>query len=203
MKRRLWIIRHGETDFNRQSLVQGRGINSPLNALGQAQAAAFYEQYAAVDFAHVFTSTLLRSQQTVAAFTEKGIATTALAGLDEFDWGKFEGETFGRFHHEYRQLLSAWAAGDYDAKPLGGESPAEVAIRQKQALEIILKNPGSDLLICMHGRAMRLLLCLLCKRPFAAMEIFEHSNLSLYLLEEQAQAWEMLKNNDTAHLSRL
>lgn len=203
MKRRLWIIRHGETDFNRQSLVQGRGINSPLNKLGQAQAAAFYEQYASVAFDHVFTSSLLRSQQTVAAFTEKGIATTALEGLDEFDWGKFEGETFGRFHHEYRQLLSAWAAGDYAAKPLGGESPAEVAIRQKQALEIILHKPGNEFLICMHGRAMRLLLCLLCNRPIKEMEMFEHSNLSLYVLEEQTNGWEILKNNDTAHLSRL
>jgi broad specificity phosphatase PhoE len=45
MDKELYIIRHGETDLNKQGIVQGRGINSDLNDTGRAQAAAFFKMY--------------------------------------------------------------------------------------------------------------------------------------------------------------
>ena len=40
-----YIIRHGETDLNRQGIIQGRGMNTDLNEKGAAQAAAFFNAY--------------------------------------------------------------------------------------------------------------------------------------------------------------
>lgn len=204
MKQRLWIIRHGETDFNRKGIVQGRGMDTDLNATGLAQAEAFYQAYRHVPFGKIFTSTLKRTEQTVSPFIRAGYCIEKLEGLDEFDWGIFEGTTFGTFHHDYRMLLQAWQSGMYNTKPPGGESPMEVAARQRIAIEYFNLAAAEDILICMHGRAMRLLLCVLLKREFREMENFEHSNLSLYLLQkEQNGQWVLLKNNDTAHLSLL
>ena len=50
---------------------------------------------------------------------------------------------------------------------------------------------------------MRLLLCILLQREYREMENFEHSNLSLYVLERDEHEWVLIKNNDTAHLSLL
>mgnify|MGYP001627175598 CR=1 FL=1 len=199
----LFIIRHGETDFNRRSIVQGRGMDTDLNATGKAQADAFYKAYHHLPFEQIFISELRRTEQTVQPFIDQGLPVKKWAGLDEFNWGMFEGRSFGDFHHDYRNLVDSWCRGDYDARPPGGESPAEVALRQRAVIEALEKDTAQTILLCMHGRAMRLFLCQLLQRPFSDMDSFEHSNLSLYQLRFEAGLWKLLKANDTAHLSLL
>lgn len=201
--KQLYIIRHGETDFNRQGIVQGRGMDTSLNSTGQEQAQAFYRAYKHIDFEKVYISALVRTAQTVKPFLEAGLPMEKTTGLDEFDWGIFEGRSFGDFHHDYRQLVRNWQQGDYTARPPKGESPFEVAERQRPVILKLEEDPASVILVCMHGRAMRLFLCLLLNRPFSDMDQFEHSNLSLYQLGFSAGKWQLLKANDTAHLSLL
>jgi probable phosphoglycerate mutase len=45
LTREFFIIRHGETDFNLQGIVQGRGVDPSLNETGRRQANQFYEYY--------------------------------------------------------------------------------------------------------------------------------------------------------------
>lgn len=199
----LYIIRHGETDFNRRSIVQGRGMDTELNATGQAQAEAFYQAYRHIPFDKIYISELIRTRQSVQPFIQSGLPVQKWDGLDEFNWGLFEGRSFGEFHHDYRKLVDSWSHGDYDARPPGGESPAEVAIRQRAVIEALEQDPAQTILLCMHGRAMRLFLCQLLGRPFSEMDSFEHSNLSLYQLRFAQGQWTLRKANDTAHLSLL
>jgi len=199
----LYLIRHGETDFNRRGIVQGRGMDTDLNATGRNQAMAFYQAYKHILFEKAFISALIRTEQTIQPFISAGLPYQKMAGLDEFNWGKFEGRSFGEFHHDYRRLVQSWSDGDYNARPPEGESPLEVAERQKMVLELIRADKASSLLVCMHGRAMRLFLCQLLQRPFSEMDHFEHSNLSLYQLSYTAGHWALLKANDTTHLSLL
>lgn len=199
----LFVIRHGETDFNRKGIVQGRGMDTELNATGRQQGIAFYEAYRHIPFDKAFISELIRTEQTIRPFIEAGLPFRKMAGLDEFNWGTFEGRSFGEFHHDYRRLVQSWKEGDYTARPPQGESPLEVADRQKMVIELIQKESAESLLVCMHGRAMRLFLCQLLERPFSEMDHFEHSNLSLYQLRYAAGNWTLLKSNDTAHLSLL
>lgn len=200
-KKWLYIIRHGQTDFNQQGIVQGRGMNTSLNAQGLAQALAFFEKYKNEGFDVIFSSSLQRTHQTVAPFVEQlNLSEIRLNAFDEFDWGIFEGSSFGKFNTEYRALLAAWRAGDYHAAPTEGDSPAEVAIRQKQGLQAIYDYPAERILLCMHGRAMRLLLCLLLGREFSEMDDFEHDNLSLYKIELGEFENKLLLRNNRSHL---
>ena len=64
----IYLIRHGETDFNRQGVVQGSGVDSDLNELGQAQAEAFFQAYQHIPFDKVYTSALKRTHQSVKKF---------------------------------------------------------------------------------------------------------------------------------------
>ena len=50
MPKEIYIIRHGETDYNRQGIVQGQGVDTSLNDLGRRQASAFFEHYRHIDF---------------------------------------------------------------------------------------------------------------------------------------------------------
>ncbi|RZK17301.1 MAG: histidine phosphatase family protein, partial [Flavobacterium sp.] len=88
----IYIIRHGETELNRQGIVQGRGVNSDLNDTGRAQATAFYEHYKNIKFDKIYTSELKRTHQTVNSFIELGLPWQQLGGLDELAWGIWEGK---------------------------------------------------------------------------------------------------------------
>jgi len=202
-EKQLYIVRHGETDFNRKGIVQGRGVNSELNATGRLQAAAFYAAYRHIPFEKVFISDLIRTEQSVQPFIEAGLPVQKSPGLDEFNWGTFEGRSFGDFHHDYHRLVNRWNSGDYAARPPEGESPLEVAERQREIIPVIEAEKANIILICMHGRAMRLFLCQLLGLPFSEMDTFEHTNFSLYQLRFSDGEWSLLKANDTAHLSLL
>ena len=62
----LYLVRHGETDYNRQRIVQGRRINCELNVTGRAQARALARRLASVPVDAVFSSTLRRAEETAA-----------------------------------------------------------------------------------------------------------------------------------------
>lgn len=200
--KRLYIIRHGETDFNKNKVVQGRGINADLNDTGRQQAEAFYQMYKDVPFDKVYTSKLKRTHQTVAKFIEKGIPWEQLPGLDEVAWGNYEGQKHSaELDVNFKKLIKSWADGDYNCKAEGGESPNELHARQTEAINhIIAQNNEENILISMHGRALRLLLCGLTKKTFNNMDDFPHQNTSLYILDYNGKDFNIEEFNSLTHL---
>ncbi len=201
----LYIIRHGETDLNKNGIVQGRGVNSSLNETGIAQGEAFYNMYKDVPFDKLYTSKLVRTGQTVAKFIEKGLPFERLAGLDELAWGKYEGQkSTPELREDFKKLISNWAQGNYDEKTEGGESPNEVFNRQAAAMKEIMSHKDEKIvLICMHGRAMRLLLCQLMNQSLNKMDNYPHQNTSLYVLDYDGQDFHIQTFNSLAHLKNL
>lgn len=201
----LYIIRHGETELNRLGIVQGRGVNADLNDTGIAQAAAFFNKYSSVKFDKIYTSSLVRTHQTVKGFIDLGLPWEQLDGLDELAWGEWEGKPNTEEAREaFRAVVREWQLGNYDAKFGGGESPNEVGARMAKAMEHIKKQAEEKcILICMHGRAMRLLLCLLLEKPFSDMEEFPHSNTTLYRLQYNDNKFTLLDANNISHLEKL
>lgn len=203
----IYIIRHGETDYNRRGVVQGSGVDSDLNDMGQAQAAAFFQAYQHVPFQKIYISGLKRTYQTVESFIELGIPYERLTGLNEISWGIMEGKVPGNLDNEYyRDLIEAWSTGNTARPTEGGESPEQVEARQRAAFNVILSQPDEDpVLVAMHGRAMRILLCWLTRQPLSMMDRFEHSNLCLYKLvyDYDSGLFAIELANDTAHLLTL
>ena len=196
----LYIIRHGETDFNKMGIVQGRGVDSDLNAMGLQQAKSFYKAYHHIPFDKVYTSSLKRTHQTVDQFIQKGIDWVKLKELDELDWGINEGRAATpEMKSEFHMLTRKWMEGELHLKFPGGESPIEVNHRQKIAIQKIVSEPLQHVLICMHGRALRLILCELLNLPLSQMDTFPHSNVSLYRLKYKDGDFELLDFNNTDH----
>ena len=89
--KKIYLTRHGQTDFNRKGIVQGSGIDSDLNELGQAQARAFFDYYKDQPFDKLYVSALKRTHQSMAGFIESGLVYEELADLNEISWGEREG----------------------------------------------------------------------------------------------------------------
>ncbi len=200
--RTIFLLRHGQTDFNVRGIVQGSGVDSSLNDTGRRQAAQFFAAYGHIPFDKVYTSALRRTHESVQQFLDLGLPHEAHAGLNEISWGVREGTRITMEEDaEYREVLAGWVAGDTHARLTGGESPEEVAARQRPFIELLKsREEEQTVLVCMHGRAMRVMLCQLLNYPLSCMEGFEHSNLCLYKLEYTGSVFTIKNFLDVAHL---
>lgn len=200
-KKTIYIIRHGETDYNKQGIIQGGGIDSSLNELGRRQAQQFYKAYHHIQFDRIYTSELKRTHQSVAPFLNAGYRHHILSELNEINWGVFEGLKGNAASKEvYKAMINDWSSGLLDRSVEDGESPNSVFKRQKIGLQKILSTDDQTILICMHGRALRIFLCLLTDTPLREMDQFHHQNLTLYQLEYDGQKFEIIDANCSKHL---
>ena len=204
----IYLIRHGETEFNRRGVVQGSGIDSDLNELGYLQAKAFYDDYQDIKFDKIYTSKLRRTVQSVQEFIKLGIPYEQFEGLNEISWGEKEGKVPNYLEDEnYLEIITNWGNGKTDIPAaIGGETPEQVLDRQKLAFkEIIARSDEKMILVAMHGRAIRILLTHLLDLPLSAMDSFNHSNLCLYRLiyDYQTQRFSLDLANNTEHLTKL
>lgn len=203
--KKVYIIRHGQTDYNLKNIVQGSGVDTDLNEFGRAQAKAFFEAYKHIPFNKVYTSVLKRSQQSVQSFIDMGIPTEALVGLNEISWGTKEGHRVTPQEDEYyHHMLREWQLGRTNLRIEAGESPEDVVARMKPAVDHILNQENEKtVLICMHGRAIRILLCYLLNYPLRSMDMFDHNNLCLYVLNYTGSMFNVERYNDRAHLASI
>ena len=185
--------------------MQGSGIDAPINATGKAQAEAFYLAYKDVPFEQIYYTGLLRTKQSIQAFLDLGIPSTSLPELNEISWGTYEGTPMTPEEGEYyRHMINQWQLGNLDYAIAGGESPNLVAKRLNRGIEVILSGPGETILVCMHGRAMRIFLSLILETDLRNMDTYEHQNLCLYLLEQNEEGkYNLSKSNEVAHLRGL
>ena len=100
-------MRHGETDWNRDGLIQG-STDVPLNAAGRAQARDAARVLAGRGITAIWSSPLQRARETAATVAGAlGLEVTVEPGLREAGFGTHEGQVMGEWFTE-------WAAGEAD-----------------------------------------------------------------------------------------
>lgn len=158
----LWLVRHGQTDWNRQGRYQGQA-DPPLNAAGLAQAEALAGQLAASGerFAAIYASDLQRARDTAEVIgAALGLPAKVDARLREINLGRWEGMLAVDI---VRQYPAEWAQRERDpwnSPAPGGETPAAVAARVEAAAnDIAQAHPAGTVLIVAHGFALATLLC--------------------------------------------
>jgi broad specificity phosphatase PhoE len=201
----IYLIRHGETDNNCNKILQGGNVDIGLNEKGRRQAEAFYQKYKSIPFKKIYTSSLIRSIESVEKLIARGIPHETIKELNEISFGIYDGKISSEGKESlYGQLMNAWNKGNLTAKMEGGESPLDVQERLEHVLEYILHQTEEDpILICMHGRAMRIFLATVLNYDLSYMHLFTHHNLGLYVLQYTGTMFFIEKFNDTTHLRNL
>lgn len=154
------LIRHGETDWNRQNRWQG-WIDPPLNGAGIAQAEAGAAALAALDLSHVHlhASDLARAWSTAQIIGRTlGVDPKPSRAFRERHGGAFEGLDRAEIEANHPGALDAWHEGRLAAPP-GGESDSEVRSRFTTGLRQVVgsSQAGSTIVVVTHGGAMRVL----------------------------------------------
>lgn len=150
----LYIIRHGQTELNSRSALQGRS-DYPLNPAGisQAEAAAKRLRAQGIAFDRVFSSPLIRAIQT-ARIVAPGLEPVVDERLIEMDYGPFEGADLTRPAPELATFFKDFV---HNPAPEGMEPLASVVGRAAAFIEDIRHLPGNTL-ISTHAIAMKGLL---------------------------------------------
>lgn len=194
----IYILRHGETELNNNNILQGSDIDCEINKFGRIQSDKFFQKYKNYPFQKIYISQLKRTYQSVENFINLGLPYDILEGLNEISWGEKQGQKDDII--EYKQLINSWLNGNLNEKFSDGESPLDVLKRIKVTIKKIIKDNFNDILICTHGRALRILLSWIINNDLTQMNIYKHSNLGLYLLKYENGKFKIIKKNDRNHL---
>jgi broad specificity phosphatase PhoE len=151
----LWLVRHGQTDWNLEGRYQGQ-TDPPLNAAGLAEAERAAALLADQPIDAIYTSDLQRAVQTAAAISRAcGIPYQVEQRLREIDLGEWEGELFTEIKARYPDLIEARRRDPLDFHAPGAESLREVAERVWEATDAIAtRHPGQTVVIVSHGVAL-------------------------------------------------
>lgn len=169
----IYLVRHGQTDWNVQKKIQGN-TDIPLNEIGRQQASDLAKRLAAktadrkIHVTKVYTSIQIRAAETAQTVAETlGISWEVLSGLEEMSMGEWEGLRWHEVEENYGEVYPIWNAKRRYYKTPGGESYNDVLKRTLMALQVILQNEkDNDVLVVTHSAVIMALRSYLAKKPF-------------------------------------
>ena len=199
---RLYLVRHGETEWNVQGRIQGH-TDVELSDWGRQQAQAMAQRLSGVTFDVAYTSDLSRSSETAQIIL--GQRTTSLHSTDrlrEFHKGVFEGLTVHEYRRRYPDLYQASLVNDLDFAPTGGETIRQTSSRMAGFVSELKKDHQNEtVLVVGHGGSLRSAVVAIMDLPLEANWKMAMGNCSLSVFDIYPDNAVMLLYNDTSHLN--
>ena len=176
------LVRHGETDDNREPIRAQGFTDTPLNDTGRRQAAEAAERLAGAvpPGRSLWSSDLSRALETAEVIGARlGLEPVTDPRLREGNRGRWEGLRFVDIKRAEPDLYAAWRRAGAEFRFPGGESLREQQIRVSAAVqEIRAAGPWPALVVC-HGGCIRAMLCAGDPRGLDAFHEFVVPNLAM------------------------
>ena len=157
---KLYLIRHGETDYNSELRFQGQ-IDIPLNREGIEQAEKVADFFKDIPLQAIYTSTLQRARTTAEIIGKaKGIKPQETDALREMSFGIWENMNSKDIQKNYAKEWKDFFASPASTTIPQGESMSEVQKRAYPVVQQILdEHPEGDVAFVAHGGIIRVLIC--------------------------------------------
>ncbi len=204
----LWVVRHGESTWNALGRYQGQA-DVPLSEQGRWQAAALAQRLAGQEFAAVYSSDLVRAQETARAVAECLQGQPPVCPefrLREIQVGELAGLTGAEIAQRFPDYLAALRRDPWHTPRPGGESMADLYARSAPAFEAIARrHAGERVLVVTHGGLVRVAVGLVLGEH-SAREVWSRlsvSNASITRVLLGGPHCALLGFNDDAHLEAL
>lgn len=142
---RIILVRHGETDWNRQRRIQGIS-DRELNETGRRQAEALAQALKNEKVAAIYTSPLKRARDTaylIARFHQAEVV--ALPGLRELDAGEVDGLTYDEMRIQYGDFLDKWIEDCTAVRPPGGCTLCELQDQAWSSIQEIMERQQGEM----------------------------------------------------------
>jgi broad specificity phosphatase PhoE len=167
MLTQLWLVRHGQTDWNLEGRYQG-GADTPMNSYGISQVQGVIKQLEKIHFDALYSSHLQRAYQSAEILGHAlGLEIIVDERLREISMGKWEGMLFTDIKQQYPGDIEERQRNPLSFHAPGGETVNQVAERMAAAADDICHRfPGGVVLVVSHGLALSTLFCQATGLPF-------------------------------------
>jgi alpha-ribazole phosphatase len=157
---RLYLIRHGETDYNRNKRYCGH-TDLPLNETGRKQVKGLRERFRNIKINFLYCSDLSRAKETAEiAFPDWKAGINFSSLIRELDFGEWEGLTYEEIIARDEKAYKLWLENPALSTPPNGESLSSLQNRVKQFLqEIVGKFRDETVAVVTHSGPIRVILC--------------------------------------------
>lgn len=194
----LWLIRHGETEWNLQRRMQGHA-DIPLAPTGEAQAQKLAQRLRTRSFDSVWSSDLSRARRT-AEIAFPGREVTIDARLREISAGVFEGHRFAELDTDPPPGFAEWRTDPFTNRPPGGETGIEMRERLMSWMRDL--PPAGSAAAVVHAGVVRMLLFDVLGDPAQGAWPFEFAPTAItrLVLPSDGGMRRIRTVNDAAHL---
>ncbi|MGB9791544.1 MAG: histidine phosphatase family protein [Thermacetogeniaceae bacterium] len=198
---RLFLVRHGETKWNREEVFRGQ-IDVELNERGREQARLTAEALSGLKLAAVYASPLSRAMETARIIAEPhGLDVGILEGLNDLDYGNWQGLSHVEVRERYPDLYREWATRPHTVRFEGGESLDDVRERAVAALqEIAERHRGQNVVAVSHRVVNKVLLLAFLGLDNSHFWNIKQDTCAINVIEFHPNRYVISRINDTCHL---
>lgn len=201
---RLYLVRHGETEWNKASKVQGR-TDTELSEEGIRQAHKLAKRLAGENIDHVYSSSLKRALKTAEIATgHRKCGIIKSEKYHEICLGPWEGLTINEIKEKYSEHFRTYREDPANFKLPGAETFMELSERTYSAIiEIVSRHKGSNILVVSHGTAIKAAIIKILGIDISNYTKFRIDNASISIIdfpEDNPEKPVILCLNDTRHL---
>jgi alpha-ribazole phosphatase len=193
------LVRHGETDWNRQKIYSG-SKDIDLNSTGRRQAQKLKQRLKQEKFEKIYSSDLKRARNFSLLALKKDIPEE-LPELREINFGSFEGFSYKDLMTRYPEIYKNWLNNPLATKIPNGESLIDFSQRVKKALNKILQANSKGLIaVFTHSGPIRIILSDILKIELKDIWELKQNNASISIIEFQDGKGKVISQNDTSYL---
>ncbi|RJP59661.1 MAG: histidine phosphatase family protein [Deltaproteobacteria bacterium] len=199
------LVRHGETDWNKQQVFRGR-IDVPLNSVGLEQARATGEALSNYRIDAIYSSPLSRAMETANAIgrSRPCISIKEAEGFIDIDFGKWQGMPHDKVKEEYNELYNKWQREPHNVKMPDGESLDEVKLRSMGVLNDILARHENEIVaIASHRVVNKVILCAVLGLTNQHFWCIRQDTCAINIFDNSGRGFIVSVINDTCHIKAL
>lgn len=202
---RVYLIRHGETEFNKIGRMQG-WADAPLTEAGRMQAQALAERFRDIPLAGVYASDLSRAAVTAQAIGDiQGLTAQTDPSLRELHMGSWSGQFIADICRNDPEGIARCRAVDPTWHAPGGETYPQLRQRMGDTLaKLAAKHDGQTIAVVSHGGGIRQIIAQYRHTPWeeVSKEAIQ-GNTAVNLLEFDGEEVRVIFQGDTSHLEAI
>ena len=182
---RIVLIRHGETDWNKEGRFQGQ-IDIPLNEKGKGQASKASKYLEEIEFTKAFSSSMKRPYETAKIILKKNnIQIEKIDSLIEINHGLWEGKLEEEIKHTWPEMLKNWHEKPESVTMPEGESIKEVSDRVISAWNLISESQEDDdtTLLVAHDAVNKTLICHILGLSYSNIWMIKQGNGGITVID--------------------
>lgn len=199
---KLYIVRHGETQWNKMQRWQG-SVDIPLNDRGIEQASLVAERLKNNGIKKIYSSPLVRAASTAKKIQEQlNVELFYNDGLKEISVGEWEGLTTEEILEKYKDLFLKWETIPTEEIGLGIENYTQLQLRAFNTIKEICDKENDDIAIVSHGAWIRSLICKFLNIPLNNRMGFEILNTGITIVDynKDNNVFKVITLNDANHI---